>query len=145
MIKSQLRHVLLILLILLPTAPAVARNTDSEGVVLAFVAAFNRQDVDAMLTFVVDDIHWYSVGGRWVTTETTGKNQLKEAMQTYFNGIASRSTLLSIYGEGEFVTTMEKSRSLKNLYSKPQCSAATYEIKDNKIKSVWYFPAFECD
>ncbi|WP_416305831.1 nuclear transport factor 2 family protein [Neptunicella sp. SCSIO 80796] len=145
--NRKIRHYSIFLLWALcwPVNVNAANTPSSESIVLGFVAAFNRHDVDQMLEMVSEDIHWYSVDGRNIGVETTGKQQLQRAMELYFSGIKSRSTLLSIHGEGNYVVTMEKSRSLTNLYSQPQCSAATYQLDNGKIKAVWYFPAVICD
>ncbi|WP_438864888.1 nuclear transport factor 2 family protein [Neptunicella sp.] len=122
-----------------------ANSPSSESVVLGFVAAFNRHDVTQMLELVTDDVHWYKVNGRNIGAQTTGKQQLQTQMELYFSGIQSRATLISIRGEGNYVSTMQKSRSLTNLYGQPQCSAVTYLVESGKISTVWQFPVFACD
>jgi len=49
--------------------------------VRSFVAAFNQQDVSAMLALTTDDVRWMSINGDAVSVETSGTGELRQSMQ----------------------------------------------------------------
>lgn len=123
----------------------VAVAGENAGLVERFVAAFNQQDVDAMLEFSTADLRWMSVSGDRISIETSTHAALRDAMTGYFESTpGARAEILSTSKSGPFVHTLEKVFWLSGGTEKSQCSMAMYEILDGKLQNVWYFPAHQC-
>lgn len=128
--------------LLLSTNVGAGRNAES---VERFVAAFNQQDIDAMLDLAAQDVRWMSVAGDQLSIETSTRHQLREAMTGYFASTpGTRAEIRSITESGSFVHTVEKAFWNSNGVEKNQCSMAVYELIEGKVRNVWYFPAYEC-
>ena len=84
-----------------------------------------------------------SVDGAEVSVETGDANELRQAMEEYFDArTSSRSRLLDIHANGPFVTTLEQAGSEDRA---GQCAIAVYEFSDRLIKNVWYYRAHNCE
>ena len=110
-----------------------------------FVAAFNQQDIDAMLELAATDLRWMSVSGDQVAVETSTHAELRTAMESYFETTpGARADIRSISESGPFVHTVEQAFWLLQGAEKSQCSMAVYELADHRIQNVWYFPGYPC-
>ena len=99
-----------------------------------------------MLEACAEDIVWMSVGADEIAVEASGAGALREGMTAYFESLPSaRSVLRSAVQSGPFVSTVEEARWEAGGETRSQCSAAVYEVRDGKIRNVWYFPSHECD
>ena len=79
----------LVLLAILPLAIlsrsfAADPPGSNERRVRDYVSAYNKRDVDTMLSMVSDDIQWLSVAGEKITVEAKGKSKLREGLEDYF-------------------------------------------------------------
>lgn len=117
-----------------------------DAVVRELVAAFNAHNVAQMLRLCAPDIRWMSVASERLTIEALGTESLGKAMESYFRTVPSaRSTLLSTVVSGNFVTAVEQATWHSGGQQRVQCSVSLYEVRGQKIQSVWYFPAHTCD
>ena len=116
-----------------------------EVLVRDFVKAYNAHNIEAMLRFCAPDIRWMNIEGDSLSTETTADFKLDEAMRKYFKGTPSaHSELRSLIVNGPFVSTIEEATWERGGKKRQQCSIGVYEIRDTRIKNVWYFPAHDC-
>ncbi|TDF35819.1 nuclear transport factor 2 family protein [Alteromonadaceae bacterium M269] len=138
-----MQRVFFVVLTLAFSQLAIAEN--GSKTVERFIEAFNKHDADAMLAQASSDSRWMSIAGQKLSTETSTHEELRSAMTGYFESIPSaRSEVRSIKESGPFVYTLEEAFWLSNGTEKSQCSVAVYELSENKIKNVWYFPAHNC-
>lgn len=127
--------------------PALAHANDGESpaerIVRDYTAAFNARELDRMLAFTTDEVEWLSIDGAKVTTETAGRDLLRDAMEIYFRDCPScRSELLWIEAAGSRVAAFERaSWTAKDGREKSQSSLSVYELVDGRIARVSYFPA----
>jgi len=126
------------------SAPEAGQSEDEQKV-MAFVTAFNEQDVDAMLNLATENVVWMSVAGENIAVEAKGSGNLKATMQDYFIGHpTSHSKIKQIQSSGPWVTTLEHAGREIDGEFKGQCAYAMYQLNDGLIESVWYFSAHKC-
>lgn len=136
---------ILLLVASLLISPSINASETETRVVESFVEAYNQQDVVAMIKLTTSDVNWMSVESKTLSVITEGQEQLKKAMQSFFeNGNHGRSEILNIHRSGDFVHTVEKAIWSSGGEEKSQCSLAVYELKEEKITDVWYYPAHPC-
>ncbi|MGH7336331.1 MAG: nuclear transport factor 2 family protein [Myxococcota bacterium] len=142
---SVVRAVVACLTLALGELPLAAEQDlpSPEGVVRAFVAAFNARDIEAMLALAMDGIEWASVDGAKVSIETAGKEALRASMTSYFASCSTcRSTLEWVSVGGSRVAALERaSWTAKDGSAKSQASLSVYELAGGKIARVYYFAA----
>jgi hypothetical protein len=120
--------------------------SDNTKTVEHFIQAFNQHDVDKMLSYTTDNIRWMSVADDQLSTQTSSKKQLREAMSDYFKSTPStHSKVRSIKQSDTFVYTVEQAFWISAGVEKSQCSLAVYQLKEKKIANVWYFAEHSCD
>jgi len=106
-----------------------------------FVAAFNEHDVEAMVSMVSDDMMYMFVNDGAIAVETKGKEAFRKAMVAYYKQIPSaRSETEAIMVAGDFVTVRERAHWRSAKGPRHQMSLAVYQIKDERIHRVWYYP-----
>lgn len=126
-------------------SPSIDASETETQVVESFVEAYNQQDVVAMLKLTTSDVNWMSVESKTLSVITEGQEQLNKAMQSFFeSGYQGQSEILNIHRSGNFVHTVEKAIWSTDGEEKSQCSFAVYELKEEKIANVWYYPAHQC-
>lgn len=140
---SNLQRFVLTFLLLITT---VAHSGDSASpnvkTVERFMAAFNSQDSGAMAGFVAHDIEWLSIAGKQVTAEASGKGDLVESMNAYFESCPScRSELSSVISTASRVSAVEDASWQGDSGPETQRALSVYEFSDGLISRVYYFPA----
>ena len=119
----------------------VAAPPGNEAVVAAFVAAYNRHDVDAMLALADTGIVWLSVAGDSVQIETRGAAALRRSLAGYFRSVpTARSVLGQVTSVGPWVTVHERAEWQSSSGPRAQTSVAVYEVRDGRVRRVWYYP-----
>lgn len=127
-------------LLALGSPPSWAQSPDE--IVERYMAAYNDHDVEAMLELVHPDIQWLSVDGDQVSVETDGAEALAEAMRGYFETVPStRSSIEMMIVSGNRVSVRERAHWKSSGKARSQTALSVYELVDDRIRRVWYFPA----
>ena len=102
----------------------------------ALVEAFNEHDAAAMAALVSEDFELYYVDDKGASElAVTGPEQLQQSMTGYFKHQPKvRSEVVASVDGPVYVSFREQIVG-------GQSSLAVYEVRDEKIKRVWYFPA----
>lgn len=120
---------------------AVAADAKLEKTVRGFVAAYNAHDVAAMMRYVSDDVRLIYVSRNVSAAEAGDKTQLRGILNEYFTNYPdSRSEIEDISVSGRFVSTRERAFWSANGEEKTQFALAVYELCDELICAVWYYP-----
>jgi hypothetical protein len=141
--RTQTFLILLVLLVPTGVSTPVAAQTQksNEQRVRDYVAAFNKHDIDTMLTMVIDDVQWLSVAGDKITVETQGKAKLRESLTAYFKSIpTAKSDLEWVRMTASRVAAMERASWLSQSGPRSQAGLAVYEFSGELIARVYYYP-----
>ena len=122
---------------------AAAQGSDELSIASAYVEAYNSRDVDEMVALMHDEVQWISIEGSEAAVFANGKVDLVEQMTAYLTSpMATTSELDGSVTDGRFVAVREIARwSDKDGNPKSQSALAVYEIEDNLVRRVWYYPA----
>ena len=116
--------------------------TSNEQRVRNYVEAYNRHDVDAMMTMVSDEIQWLNVAGDKLSVETRGKEQLRASLVSYFKSMpTAKSSLEWVQMTSSRVAAKEKAIWESKTGEKSQSSLSVYEFKGGLIARVYYYSA----
>ena len=119
-----------------------AGDAAAERVVRDFVDAYNRHDVSAMLALTDTAVTWLSIIGDSVRVETRGAAALRRSMEGYFRSVpTARSTIEALRVVGPWVTVEERAHWTAAAGPRSQAAVAVYEVRDGRIRRVWYYPA----
>lgn len=130
--------------LLLGASVAAAAQPDHRQRVHAFLAAFNAQDVDALMAQVSADIEWLSVDGAAVAVEARGEAALRRQMTDYFAGCPSCRSESGemVVTDARLATVEVASWTARDGQQRTQRGLAVYEFAaDGRIRRVHYFPA----
>ncbi len=136
--------ILLTVLHLAATAASFAAEAPEpiEQRVRDYVSAFNKQDIDTMLSMVSDDIQWLNVAGDKITVETQGKAKLRESLAAYFEATPGvKSELEWVRVTTSRVAALERAAWPAKSGPKSQASLSVYEFRGGLISKVYYYPA----
>lgn len=124
-------------------ANALAQTATPEAAVRANAAAFNAQNVEALVATVAEEFAWFNVEGEKTTAETRGREALRSGMTGYFKSLPSaKSEIESLSVNGAFVSVKERAKwKSKGGEDRSQAALAIYEVREGLIKRVWYFPS----
>lgn len=118
--------------------------TTPEAVLLrAYLDAFNRHEADAVAAYCAENFKWFSVDGDKTSVDADGRAPLREWLVGYFKSLPTvRSEFVSVDQAGPFLTVRERA-SWDNKEGKriSQQGFGVYEIRDNLIRRVWYYPS----
>jgi len=133
---QALRALFIGCLLLLSACTHVKNSTSALSVAEELVEAFNRHDPEAMAQQVATDFELYYVDEAGASAlATKGRDQLIEQMKGYFESQPSvKSTVLASIDGPVYVSFREQIVG-------GQSSLAVYEIRDQLIQRVWYYPA----
>lgn len=132
------------LLVLASTAFAQT-PVDAEQRVREFIAASDRQDVDAMIAATDPQFRWMSIDGERIAVEVVGQDQLRSWLEGYFKTTRGvRTELGPIAVDGPYATAVEQVSWDGGEGRRAQSALSVYQFNaDGKIRSVWYFPSFD--
>lgn len=116
-----------------------------KSIISEHTRAFNAGDVQAMAKMQHPDIEWLSVSGATVSTEVAGRDALSKNMAEYFKSPTKVTGKLRDWSVNPpYVSVTETaSWTTKGGEQKSQSSLTVYELEDNLIRRVWYYPAVE--
>lgn len=114
-------------------------------IVSEHVRAFNAGDVAAMAKMQHPDIEWLSVSGNSISVEVAGRDALSKNMTEYFQSPTKVTGSLRDWSVNDpYVSVTETaSWTAKDGTKKSQSSMTVYELEDNLIRRVWYYPAVD--
>ena len=140
--RTCLILVALLSLVALPKSFAADTPKSNEQRVRDYVSAYNKRDINAMLSMVSDDIQWLSVAGDKITVETQGKLKLRESLAANFKSTPSaRSELEWVQVTASRVAAAERAAWQSKSGPKSQASLSVYEFRAGLISRVYYYPA----
>lgn len=120
-------------------APASA-----EDVILEQLQAFNAGNVEAMVANVADDFVWFAVDAMGVVPQLQGRAAFHRSMTEYFRSVTgTRAAIEEMFPVGDFIAVRERSYWVEGGQELSQASLAVYEIRNDLIRRVWYYPASE--
>lgn len=89
------------------------------------------------------DIEWLSVTGNNITVEVSGKDNLSEAISSFFdNPNMATGTHQGWSVNGDYVAVTETAHwTDKNGHAASQSALTVYQFEDGLIRRVYYYPA----
>jgi hypothetical protein len=115
-----------------------------DAVIRSQLAAFNAQNIEAMVANLSGEFAWFAVSSDAMTVELQGREAFRSSMRQYFAQVAgARAEIEELVVVGDFVTTRERSYWYVGDQEVSQAALAVYEVRSNLIHRVWYYPAFE--
>ena len=116
--------------------------SEAEQTVLALSEAFNAHDAEALGSYVAEDVIWLGIGvADSVYVEAKGRSSLVAGMTGYFEALPTvRSEVKSPVVTGDFVAFRERVFWESNGEEKTQAALAVYEVRDQLVQRVWYYP-----
>ncbi len=142
--NTRICLLLLTLVFLIPAYHGVAAETSkpNEQRVRDYVAAFNKHDIDTMMSMVSDDVQWVSVSGDKIAVESQGKAKLREGLAGYFKAAPTvKSKLEWVKATASRVAALERAEWQGRSGPVSQASLSVYEFRDGLIVRVYYYPA----
>lgn len=118
-------------------------KTPARQIVEHYTDAYNKGDAEVMGRYMHDDIQWITIEDAQSSITTQGKEKLVKEMKGYFQSPGKVSSSLHGWSEnGAFVSVIETaSWTTKYVSPRSQSANAVYQLEDNLIRRVWYFPA----
>ncbi len=129
--------------------PVKSRSTEvirlPKAIVSAHVDAFNEGDVAGMSKMQHPDIEWLNIDGANVSLQASGRAALAKNMEDYFKSSTRIKGTLSNWNlNGDYVSVTETVRwKSVDGDAKSQSALTVYQLEDNLIRRVWYFPSVE--
>jgi hypothetical protein len=125
--------------------PTPATDAGAAAALRGYYEAFNRHDADAVAAFCDPEIKWYSIDGDKLSTDAGNREQLTGWLVGYFKSLPTvRSEILALEQAGPFICVRERpSWTNKAGKTVSQQALGIYEVREGKIRRVWYFPSSE--
>jgi len=116
-----------------------------KSIISEHVRAFNAGDVEAMAKMQHPDIEWLSVSGTRLSVEVSGREVLSKNMAEYFKSPTKVTGRLRDWSINmPYVSVTETATwTATDGTENSQSSLTVYELEDNLIRRVWYYPAVE--
>lgn len=112
-----------------------------QAVVEQYTAAYNEADVTSMAALMSDNVQWFAIEGGVTVPMADGKEDLSAQLTTYLASTNTTSTLSDWTQNGAFLSVIETaSWSSQSGETMSQSSLAVYEIRNDRIQRVWYYP-----
>ncbi len=122
---------------------ACQQTATPHPVIAAHVDAFNAKDISAMAKVEHPDIEWFSVSGGDISLEVAGRDELSQMMEGYLKANPNVTGTLRDWSlNGNFIAVTETvSWTTATGEHKSQSALTVYELEDELIRRVWYYPA----
>jgi hypothetical protein len=129
----------------IPPSERAQAVVSPKSVITAHVDAFNRGDVEGMAKMQHPNIEWLSVSGNAVSVEVSGRDALSKNMADYFKSPTKVTGTLRDWNiNAPYVSVTETaSWTAADGTAKSQSSMTVYELENNLIRRVWYYPAVD--
>ncbi|HEY5551604.1 MAG TPA: nuclear transport factor 2 family protein [Opitutaceae bacterium] len=118
----------------------------SEAVALrAYYDAFNLHDADATAAFLAEDVKWFSVSGDTQSLDGDGRESIRDWLAGYFKQLPDvKAEVLELRQTGAHLFVHERvSWTTADGSAKRAAAIAIYEVRDELVRRVWYFPPGE--
>ena len=125
--------------------PRSPEDAIPKSIISEHTRAFNAADVQAMGKMQHPNIEWFSISGGQISLEVAGRDALAKNMTTYFKSPTRVTGKLKGWNVNTpFVSVTEvASWTAQDGAKKSQSSLTVYELQDNLIRRVWYYPAVD--
>jgi hypothetical protein len=125
--------------------PRTPEHAVPKSIISEHVRAFNAGDVEAMTKMQHPDIEWLSVSGTKLSVEVSGRDALSKNMTEYFKSPTKATGQLRGWSMNmPYVSVTETATwTRKDGSEASQSSLTVYELDNNLIRRVWYYPAVE--
>lgn len=119
-------------------------------IVHSYMAAFNDTDVAEMMELVSTKVEWVTHMQGGGVAKADGQSALRTTMDKYFAAVPTvRTEIEGLFAGGNFVSMRERVSWTEQKkvagemvdIKKSTVSISVYEIEDNLIRRVWYYPA----
>lgn len=133
----------IVILFSLLTAHAHEPDTKESLIVAQYSKAWNKKDLNAMATLMHPDIEWLSVVGSKISVESKGKTHLLKTLEDWLVSTNLPQAHLHDWSiNGDYVAVTETaSWTDKSNQLQTQSALTVYELKDNLILRVYYYPS----
>lgn len=122
--------------------PAAADPTAAESLIRRYVDAFNRHDVDATVGCVDTSFRWYNIAADSMQLTMAGRDTQRSGLARYFKAFADvHSDISALAVNGPWVMVREQVRWTGAKGRAENIALAVYEVRENLIRRVYYFPA----
>lgn len=125
--------------------PIEQQPTLPKIIISEHIQAFNAGDVEAMAKLQHPNIEWLTVSGNTISIEVAGRDALSKNMTEYFKSPTKITGNLRDWSVNDpYVSVTEiASWTAKDGTRRSQSSMTVYELEDNLIRRVWYYPAVD--
>ena len=118
-------------------------NSKAHPIVAAYSVSWNEKDVQKMTALMHPDIQWLSVTDNTISVEVSGKTELVAEMTEWFDSPNLPAGSLRDWSlNGNYVAVTETAAwTDKAGTAQSQSSLTVYELEDNLIRRVYYYPS----
>ncbi|GAA0859512.1 nuclear transport factor 2 family protein [Aliiglaciecola litoralis] len=129
--------------VLLLSACAKLPSSHGHPIIEAYSESWNEKNVQKMAALMHPQIQWLSVKGNTINVEISGKSELVEAMQKWFEDADLPAGSLRDWSlNGNFVAVTETATWIDDSgATQSQSSLTVYELEDDLIRRVYYYPS----
>ena len=114
----------------------------AHPLILAYSNAYNEKDINAMSALMHPDIEWVAIEGNEIEVHVSGRESLTTEMEKWFenpNLPTGSHRDWSINGNNVAVTETAH-WTTKDGEKKSQSALTVYELENNLVRRVYYFP-----
>lgn len=119
-------------------------QTYAHPIISVYSQGWNDKDLETMASLMHPDITWMSIEGDTIKVEVSGKAALVAEMKNWFDGESAlpRGSLRDWSVNGNYAAVTETaSWTAKDGSEKSQSALTVYELEDNLIRRVYYYPS----
>ena len=120
-----------------------AQSPNTHPIISPYSQAWNDKDIQSMSALMHPNIEWISVDGNTIKVEISGKEALVKEMTAWFESDALPSGSLKGWSfNGDYVAVTETAHwTNKEGEAKSQSALTVYQLDNNLIRRVYYYPA----
>jgi len=139
MIKLYILSIIMLLL----TACSQPVTQAGHPVIQAYSNAYNEKDIIKLRSLMHPDIEWVAIEGNEIEVHVSGKETLATEMEKWFeNPNLPKGSLRDWSMNGNNVAVTETAHwTSKDGDKKSQSALTVYELENDLVRRVYYFPA----
>lgn len=125
------------------SAPSKTQTSSTHPIISPYSQAWNDKDIQTMSALMHPNIEWISVEGTSLKVEINGKDALVKEMTSWFESdTLPKGSLKGWSFNGDYVAVTETAHWVnKEGEAKSQSALTVYQLEDNLIRRVYYYPA----